>query len=57
MCDWRIYKEGTIGSDHYPILCRVNISMAQNIEVGEGFGFGYLKRLNGRRFRKIVINI
>lgn len=24
VCYWKVYKEGTIGSDHYPILCKIN---------------------------------
>lgn len=26
VCDWLVYQEGTVGSDHYPIWCKINIS-------------------------------
>lgn len=26
--DWRVYKDGTTGSDHYPVIC--NISSGKN---------------------------
>lgn len=29
VCDWRVHKDGTIGSDHYPVICKVNISVVE----------------------------
>lgn len=27
ICDWRVYREGTTGSDHYPVLCTVGLTV------------------------------
>lgn len=32
ICDWSVYREGTIGSDHYPVWCRINIEVILSIE-------------------------
>lgn len=32
ICDWRVYKDGTIGSDHYPVICKINISIVEKID-------------------------
>lgn len=32
ICDWSVYKDGTVGSDHYPVLCKINISLSQSTE-------------------------
>lgn len=42
-CEWKVYKEGTIGSDHYPLSCKIIISDSP-------------KKPIGRYSRKKVIN-
>lgn len=32
VCDWSVYNEGTIGSDHYPIWCKINMETPLVIE-------------------------
>lgn len=50
VCDWSVYHEGTIGSDHYPVLCKINMSTSMVIE--HTGGNGSLRRLIGRHFLK-----
>lgn len=42
VCEWKVSKNGTIGSDLYPVLCKVNIQYQMWVEE-EG---GHLRKLN-----------
>lgn len=39
ICDCKVYQEGTVGSDHYPVLCEINIH-ASVTEVSRGGKLG-----------------
>uniref|UniRef100_A0A3B3Q2D7 Reverse transcriptase domain-containing protein n=1 Tax=Paramormyrops kingsleyae TaxID=1676925 RepID=A0A3B3Q2D7_9TELE len=50
LCTWNVYKEGTMGSDHYPVLCSININLSQ---VNEGRGGRWVfERANWDKFQK-----
>lgn len=42
ICDWKVYQEGTIGSDHFPVSCMININTSVN-EVDDGVENGCWK--------------
>lgn len=50
MSDWSVYHQGTIGSDHYPILCKVNISVT--VTVGSRGGRRMFEKADWEKFRK-----
>lgn len=50
ICNWSVYKDGTIGSDHYPVLCKINISLSQSIE--ERGGRWVFEKANWEHFQR-----
>lgn len=35
-CDWEVYEKGTIGSDHHPVLCKINVTLTMSKENRSG---------------------
>ncbi len=47
---WSVYKEGTVGSDHYPVLYNININVSQITE-GRG-GRWVFEKADWEKFQK-----
>lgn len=50
ICNWSVYKEGTVGSDHCPVLCTININVFQITE-GRG-GRWVFEKADWEKFQK-----
>ena len=50
LCEWNVYKKGTIGSDHYPIYIKINIATVQ--DTGRIGGRWILEKANWIEFTK-----
>ncbi|KAG5832008.1 hypothetical protein ANANG_G00286560 [Anguilla anguilla] len=63
LCEWDVYQEGTIGSDHYPIYSKINIVMVHNTENTGGkwiFGkanWGNFMTESGKHLQQISDNM
>lgn len=51
--DWRVYKDGTTGSDHYPVICNISVV----VKIDGRRGIGYLRKLIGKSFKQKVTHI
>jgi len=36
MCDWEVSREGTYGSDHYPVICKLDVDVRLSTEDSHG---------------------
>ncbi len=35
ICEWEIWEDSTIGSDHYPVLCQIYVASDERVEKRE----------------------
>ena len=47
-CEWEVHAGSTIGSDHYPILCKLDIDVGLSVE--ESHGRWIFKKADWERF-------
>ncbi len=47
ICEWEIWEDSTIGSDHYPVLCKIYVGIDERVE--EERLNGYLLKLSGEK--------
>lgn len=38
-CEWSVHRDSAIGSDHYPVWCKVKMKVVENMVKGEGKWF------------------
>lgn len=50
-CEWEVYGGSTFGSDHYPIICKLNVDVRLSTE--ERYGSWIFKKTDWERFREI----
>lgn len=49
--DWKVYHEGSTGSDHYPTFCKINIhASVTEVDRGGQWVFG---KANWGRFKEV----
>jgi len=50
-CDWEVWEESTVGSDHFPILCTIRMRVG-NLS-GEGRGRWVFRKANWDKFKEL----
>lgn len=49
-CKWEVHGEGTIGSDHYPIICKLDVDVRLSSE--DSHGRWIFKKAEWKRFKE-----
>lgn len=50
-CEWRVYDSGTLGSDHFPVLSKLNVDVPR--VTGDGNGRWVFSKANWTQFREL----